>query len=610
VDNNNTFKVNCEIIDMRYPLDELLDKKSIIQLKIERIDNESDRERLKKEIEDYTGAIEKYVEDGVCSAEDVDRWFKELYGANGIVWDLETNIRKGQIGEMSLDEIGRTAIEIRESNGVRVRIKSKIVGAVGIGYRDIKINHASMEIGGFKGGVQGVGVMRFLFITKPFFIEPLGIMHLSSVVKNAGHKTDLITTSEDVESKVKEFKPDFIFYSIMTGDHGLFDEVNGRLKEKHKFFSIAGGPHATFFPEMLKESSFDAVCIGEGEKAIEEFLKDTESLSVPNFWFKTSSGIIKNGVKDLIEDLDEIHFPDRDIVFKYPEIRDGPIKHFIASRGCPYNCSYCFNESYAGIYEGKGSRVRFRSVDNLLKEVKDVVEGSPTRFVYFQDDTFILKPEWIKEFAMKYPSEVGMPFHCHTRANLVTEEIVKDLKAAGCYSVHIAAESGNDEVRREVLNRNMSNEQIIGAVELFRKYDIKVMLQNIIGLPFTTLKNDFETLELNIKCQPDYPWVSIFQPYPKTALGQRCVEEGVYEGDFSDMGSNFFDGSVIDINNKNEIINLQKLFAIAVKNPDLYYSGVLQKMIELPADVTREKFGEIYKMYRKKADEILYGFEL
>ncbi len=587
---------------MRYPLDELLDKKSIIQLKIERIDNESDKERLKREIEDYTEAIEKYIEENLCSSEDVKKWFDELYEANGRTWDLETNIRKGQIGEMSLDEIGRTAIKIRESNGVRVRIKSKIVEAVGIGYRDIKINHASQEIESSK--------MKFLFITKPFFIEPLGIMYLSAIVKKAGHKSDLITTSEDVESKFMEFKPHFVFYSIMTGDHSLFDDINHKLKKKYEFFSIVGGPHATFFSEMLEKSSFDAICIGEGEKTIEEFLKDTKSTSVPNFWFKTKNGVIKNPVRDLIENLDEILFPDREIVFKYPEIKNGPIKHFIASRGCPYNCSYCFNESYASIYEGKGQRVRFRSVDNLLKEIKEVIENSPTRFVYFQDDTFILKPDWIKEFALKYPSKIGLPFHCHTRANLVTEETVKDLKKAGCYSVHIAAESGNDEVRKKILNRHMSNEQIINSVELFRKYDIKVMLQNILGLPFTTLDNDFETLELNIKCQPDYPWVSIFQPYPKTALGQRCVDEGVYHGDFSDMGSNFFDDSVINIENKNEIINLQKLFAVAVKNPNLYYSGVLQKLIELPREVVKEKFSEIYKEYRKKADKVLYGFEL
>jgi len=597
MDNNNTFKVNCKIINMRYPLDELLDKRSIIQLKIERIEDNSDKERLKKEFEDYTKAIEEYVKERVCSFKQVKEWHKELYEANGTTWNLETNIRKGQTGDMSLDEIGKTAIKIRESNGVRVRIKSKIVETVGIGYKDIKINHASQT-------------MKFLFIVKPFFIEPLGVMHLSSIIKKSGHQTDLITSSEDIDKKVLDFKPDFVFYSIMTGDQDFFNNLNNKLKQEHKFFSIAGGPHLTFFPEFLESSSFDSICIGEGENAILQFLSNPQSKEIQNFWFKNSDKVIKNPIQNLIENLDEIPFPDRELVFKYPEIKNGPIKHFIASRGCPYNCSYCFNESYSKIYKGKGERVRFRSVDNLLKEVKEVVESSPTRFVYFQDDTFILKPEWIKEFAEKYLSNIRLPFHCHTRANLVTEEIVSDLKKAGCYSVHIAAESGNEKVRKDVLNRQMTNEQIISAVNLFKKYNIKVMLQNIIGLPFTTLENDFETLELNIKCQPDYAWVSIFQPYPKTALGQRCVESGLYTGDFSDLGGNFFDGSVIAIKNKNEIANLQKLFAIAVKNPDLYYSGVLQKLIELPCEVVREKFNKIYRSYRKKADEVLYGFEL
>jgi len=582
---------------MKYPLDELLDKRSIIQLKIERIEDNSDKERLKKEFEDYTKAIEEYVKGGVCSFEQVEEWYKELYEANGTTWDLETNIRKGQIGEMSLDEIGKTAIKIRESNGVRVRIKSNIVETVGIGYKDIKINHASQT-------------MKFLFIVKPFFIEPLGIMYLSSVIKKLGHQVDLITSSEDVDVRMKEFKPDFVFYSIMTGDQDFFDNLNKKLKQGSKFFSIAGGPHPTFFPEILEQSSFDAICIGEGENSIKQFLSNPQSKEIQNFWFKTSDRVIKNNIGDLIENLDEIPFPDRELVFKYSEIKNGPIKHFIASRGCPYNCSYCFNESYSKIYEGKGKRVRFRSVDNLLKEVKEVVESSPTKFVYFQDDTFILDKEWIKEFAEKYSLRIGLPFHCHTRANLVTEEIVSDLKKAGCYSIHIAAESGNEKVRQEILNRQMSNEQIISAVKLFKKYDIKIMLQNILGLPFTTLANDFETLKLNIKCQPDYAWVSIFQPYPKTALGQRCVESGLYSGDFSDMNNNFFDGSVIKIENKNEIANLQKLFAIAVKNPDLYYSGVLQKLIELPCDVVKDKFNEIYRSYRKKADGVLYGFEL
>lgn len=128
---------------MRYPLDELLDKRSIIQLKIERIEDEEDRVRLRDEYQAYTDAIAEYVREGVCTRKETDYWHLRLYKANGATWDLETEIRKGQVGHLSLEEVGRTAIKIRESNGVRIKIKSEIVDRVGYGFRDIKINHAS-----------------------------------------------------------------------------------------------------------------------------------------------------------------------------------------------------------------------------------------------------------------------------------------------------------------------------------------------------------------------------------------------------------------------------------------------------------------------------------
>lgn len=130
---------------MRYPLDELLDKQSIIQLKTERINDKADRQRLTRELKDYSEAITEYVNEGVCTLEQVYEWRRQLYEANGQVWDLEANIRKGQMGNLSLEEIGRTAIAVREKNGRRIRIKSDIVKATGIGYRDIKINHASQK---------------------------------------------------------------------------------------------------------------------------------------------------------------------------------------------------------------------------------------------------------------------------------------------------------------------------------------------------------------------------------------------------------------------------------------------------------------------------------
>ncbi len=454
--------------------------------------------------------------------------------------------------------------------------------------------------------------MKFLFINKPLQIEPLGLMYISSAIKQFSHETKLALTTDNLEKKVEEFKPDFIGYSIMTGDQKLYDDINKRLKDRFSFFSIAGGPHPTFFPESLKDSSFDAFCLGEGERAIQQFIETPSSLRTSNFWFKKEGRVFKNPVQHLSYSLDNVSFPDRKLLSGIPEVRDGPISHFIASRGCPFKCSYCFNESFRRLYHGKGNRTRFRSPENLVAEIKQTISSSPAKFVYFQDDTFTLSRHWLSDFAELYSREVKLPFHCHVRANTIDEEKIEYLKKAGCYSVHVAAETADDYLRNEILKRDMSKEEIFSAAELLRSSGIKFMLQNIIGLPEGSLEKDLETLEMNIKCQPDYSWVSIFQPYPGTALGEFCKEKGYYKDDFSDLGDSFFDSSKLSFNEKykNQLANLQKLFAVAVEHPDLYNSGLLKELIELPYEATKEPFTKFYRNFRKKGDRKLYGFDL
>ena len=445
-------------------------------------------------------------------------------------------------------------------------------------------------------------------------MEPLGIMYLSSAIRKMGHETDLAITTEDLERKVESFNPDFVGYSIMTGDQDFYSKINKDLKSKFNFFSIAGGPHPTFFPEFLEDSSFDAICIGEGEKAIQQFLDKPSSLETPNFWFKKDREIIaKNPVQPFISSLDDISFPDREIISKCSQIQETPIRHFIASRGCPFNCSYCFNEPFSELYKGKGKRVRFRTVDNLLEEIKSVVDVHPTKLVYFQDDTFTLNNAWLNGFTEKYPGAIKLPFHCHVRANTLNEEKVKSLKRAGCYSVHFAAETGNDELRNQILNRKMGKEQILSTAKSLRKHEVKYIIQNMIGIPGGNLENDFETLELNIACKPDYAWVSIFQPYPGTKLGELCKEKGYYTGDFKDIDNNFFDSSRLNFSEeyKSQLSHLQRLFAIFVEYPELYHLGLLSPMINAPQEEEIKKiYQSAYKEFRKKGDRKAYGFDL
>jgi len=216
--------------------------------------------------------------------------------------------------------------------------------------------------------------MKALLINKPFFIEPLGMMYLSSSAKKSGHQVELSLTSEDLEKKISEFNPDVIGYSVMTGDQDFYMDINRKLKKKFNFTSIFGGPHPTFFSDMIEEEGVDVVCKGEGEDAFRELLDKLESGKVidyiPNLYVKNNGDVKKNMVRPF-SDINSFEFPDRELVFRLPEIKEGPIKHFLASRGCPFSCSYCFNGSYSEIYAGKGKRVRFRDPKSVVDEVED-----------------------------------------------------------------------------------------------------------------------------------------------------------------------------------------------------------------------------------------------
>ena len=423
--------------------------------------------------------------------------------------------------------------------------------------------------------------MRVLFIAQQTDYEPQGIMHLSSSLKAAGHQVDLVVaTHQDPVEVAREFQPDVAAYSVITGSQRYYLDVNRRVKrEVEGVFSVFGGPHPTFFPEMVEEEGVDGICRGEGEGALVELVGALADggpeavLGVDNWSFQRNgdrgdADIVNNPVRPYVADLDSLPFPDRALVYERDPISArSKIKHFLTGRGCPYNCTYCFNHALSEIYRGKGRRFRQRSVDHVIEEVCWVHDHYPLEFVVFVDDTFVLSPEWLAEFAEKYPRQVGVPFFCNTRANLVTEEQVRLLKEAGCHSVSMGVETGNDRLRNELLKRRMSKEQILEAARLIRGGGLHLTTTNMIGLPTSTLEDDFETLELNVQARPSYAHVFIFQPYPRTELGEFTREHGWMVGTFDDIGELAWDHSVLnfDQEHKRGLAILQRFFAIGVE---------------------------------------------
>lgn len=427
--------------------------------------------------------------------------------------------------------------------------------------------------------------MRVLFVTKKFDVEPLGIMYLSAVLQKDGHQVD-IATDEDVFAEMERFKPHIVAFSVMTGDQNFFVSLNREVKENFNVVSIMGGPHPTFFPEVIEEPGLDMICIGEGEGAMVDLANRMERgetvKDIKNLWIKQDGNIYKNEIRPFISDLDTIPFPDRKFTSKYQKGRKWPVSYFIGTRGCPYKCTYCFNHVYHKMYKGKGKMVRYRSIGNLITEIKGVVRDHATRLVYFQDDTFTLNKNWLREFCESYKREIKLPFHCHLRPNVVDEEVVSWLKEANCYSVHMAVETADDYLRNHVLKRNMSIEEIDKAAALLHKYKIKFMLQNLVGLPGGSLEKDMETLRLNIRLKPEFVMASILQPYPKTEIAEYSQKLGLYDGNFEDIQRTFSHSSVLKIKNKGEVYNLQKWFPLTVRFPFILRSGLLGFLIRVP----------------------------
>jgi radical SAM superfamily enzyme YgiQ (UPF0313 family) len=452
--------------------------------------------------------------------------------------------------------------------------------------------------------------MHVLFVVKEIDNEPQGILLISSLLKQAGHQVSLVVaTEQDPVAAAQRLRPDVLGYTVYTGPHTWYLELNRRIRAQLPgVFSIFGGPHPTFFPEMIQQEGVDGLCIGEGEYATLDLMNALErhedgvrltDPAIPNWWFRLNGEVVRNPLRPLLtgEELDALPFADRELLYAaHQQSRRTKIKPFITGRGCPYDCAFCFNKAYSDLYGGYGRRFRRRSPENVIRELQEVISQHDVRFVLFMDDTFILQDRWLEEFMSRYRAEIGLPFWCQVRANLVTDEKIMLFKDAGCVSVSFGLEAGNDRLRNAVLNRNMSREEILDAAEILRKHGITFMTNNMLGLPTGTLENDFETLELNAACRPAYANVFLFQPYPKTALGEWAYEHGWMMGSFDDLSGSVSDNTVINFGSegeKQQIENLQKLFALGVEFPWLL--PIIRRLIRLPRN---QIFWLAYKLWK------------
>ncbi len=419
--------------------------------------------------------------------------------------------------------------------------------------------------------------MRVLFLIHDVITMPLGVSYLASIIGRLGHRTTALTIRDPrLPDSITEWKPDLVAFGCTTGFHRKYHEVAREIRRRLPGIPIAcGGAHATFFPEDFDDRDYiDYLVKGEADLAFPELLEALEGRrafeDVGNLRYRAGGGIRQNPLLPLVEDLDSLPFPDRDLITAYRPSTARRAAFCITGRGCPYDCTYCFNHRLRDIYDGLGRYVRRRSVGNVIEELVRLRDTSPgLEMIVFQDDTFVLGRDWVMDFCERYPSEVGLPFHCHVRANHMTPELAGALSAAGCLSVKMAVETVDDRARNEILGRKMDIETIRRACAALREAGIRFVTQNILCIPTCSLEDDLRTLSFNAAEGPDFTFATLLQPYPGTEICRFCEENGYLEDGWEARRTpdSFFHGSVLDLPDRNRRVRLRSLFALSVEFP-------------------------------------------
>lgn len=360
-----------------------------------------------------------------------------------------------------------------------------------------------------------------------------------AVVDNTFNPNKNVVSNEEKRNlvRIKDLNPDLVGFTAITPRYQWCLKFAELIKKMRNIPIIFGGSHPTAYPEeVLKNDCVDMVCRGEGELALLELVNNPEQTDVKNIWFKKDGEIIKNPLRPLIQDLDSLPFPDK-------ELWEGiiPKSYFetyqiVASRGCLMNCYYCQHNYLKKIYGNKGY-FRRRSVGNIVKELKWARLKYNIQRVAFMDDHFTEDKEWFTNFANEYYEQIYRPFNlryaCLSHPNFLDKFVLLGLKYSGCHLLMLGVQTGDEEVRKKVINRPESNKKLLEIAYYCHKFDLPFSIDHLFGLPYAdNLSDMLESAKLYNEMRPIN--ISTYRLYffPKTDIIDIAKESSMINSQF------------------------------------------------------------------------------
>jgi anaerobic magnesium-protoporphyrin IX monomethyl ester cyclase len=430
-------------------------------------------------------------------------------------------------------------------------------------------------------------------------LDSFAVHTLHAVLKKSGHDVHSIffktlninstanaPTEADISRLIQlisKLNPDIVGISFRSTFFKLAKTITEEIRKNLDALIVWGGIHPTIKPTQCIEIA-DIVCVGEGEGAIVELAKrlaDENSIDdIKNLWIRKDGKIIKNDLRLLIQDLDSLPFPDFSIENKY-FIENGSIESLIppdkrtdysimTSRGCPFRCTYCYNNIAQEIYKDKGKYVRRRSVGNVIEELLQAKKNFKNlNYISFLDDLFTFDKKWVKEFSEQYKKSIHLAFYCHIHPKFADEEMIKVLKESGCAGITIGIQTGSENSRYKYFERYETNDQIVKATEILHKQGIDCTYDLIMDNPLETDQDKRETFNLLLRLpRPFKLCVHSLTHFPETKLTKILLEKKIItDNDVEDQKQKSYDRWVpaLDLDRDKENMFWDNLYYLTQK---------------------------------------------
>jgi anaerobic magnesium-protoporphyrin IX monomethyl ester cyclase len=377
----------------------------------------------------------------------------------------------------------------------------------------------------------------------PMKLPPLGLAYVAAALEKSGFQVEVLDNYllkkpiDEVKQTVRRLNPEIVGITCSSVTYQRCVETAKAVKEVLPSCKVVvGGWHPSYVPDsMLQHPDIDYVIMGEGERAMVELVThitkggdDRAIATIASVAYRHEGKLIKNAPR-FISNLDEVPFParhllpmhlyDRAIEF----LRAKPVDIANVVRGCPYNCAFCETRKLWG------QTCRAFSPNRVVEEINHLVTSYGTKGIYFVGDNFtIQKKRTVELCELIKKSKLDVEWVCDTRADMISRDLLRKMKEAGCKTIWFGVESGSPRIL-EKINKGIALEQTAHAFKICREEGIQIACSFILGVPGETANDMEATFRFAKKLDPDWCQFNIFIACPGSDLYEEVMQKGLYD---------------------------------------------------------------------------------